>query len=187
MAHIHGFKSAARVEIEGAARFLTFSCFQQRPIFLETWRRWEFVDALANYARSDHIDLHAWVLMPDHVHLLLTPLRGPLGPSLTLFKLSVARRLNRDGRKTGAVWRPGGGYDRSIVTFGEFFEKREYIHRNALRAGLSPDLHSWPWHSWHELFGQRRERMPPVVSPVQARLVEAKMRWSDRQRSFGKL
>ena len=184
MTSTHGFKKLQRVEIDGAARFLTFSCHQQRRIFTLPERCSAFTRAITNYAASGKIELHAWVLMPDHVHLLLTPLEQSLWGSLSLFKESVARRLIRIAGDFGPVWRPGGGYDRTIVTCGEFREKRDYIHRNPLKAGFVPRLDVWRWSSWPDLHGTIRSDMPILAPMNPARLATAKVRWLERQHRF---
>src|SRR5208283_5223441 len=53
--------------------FVTFSTFQRRRLFVvESYARL-FLKTLYGYRRSQRFLLHAFVLMPDHVHLLLTP------------------------------------------------------------------------------------------------------------------
>ena len=173
------FKRLQRLELEGAARFLTFSCYRQRRIFSLQLPCSEFTQALSNYASSGRIELHAWVLMPDHVHLLLTPLERSLDGSLSLFKESVARRLERSAIDRGPIWRPGGGSDRAIVTCGEFREKQGYIHLNPLRADLATTLDAWQWSSWHEISGVRRAGMP-TIRPIDAdKLAKAKHLWQE--------
>lgn len=181
MKNPHGYKKLQRVEIEGAARFLTFSCHQQRRIFTLHDRCCAFARALTNYADSGQIELHAWVLMPDHVHMLLTPLEPSVVDSLSRFKESVARRLIRIDEGLGPIWRPGGGYDRTIVTCGEFREKRDYIHLNPLRAELVARLDEWMWSSWSDLHGLLRSGMPALVPMNARRLATAKARWLEWQ------
>ena len=59
MAHIHGYKKLARLDTPGAARFITFSCCQQRPIFGIDSARAAFVGPLIDFAASARIELHA--------------------------------------------------------------------------------------------------------------------------------
>jgi putative transposase len=185
MPHIHGFKCAQRIEIPGAARFLTFSCHDQRRIFAPWSHADQFAQALCDYARSGDIELHAWALMPDHVHMLLTPHDSNLAQSLSLFKQSVARRLAQLDGASIPLWRPGGGYDRTVYSCGEFKEKREYIHRNAVRAGLVATAAEWRWHSWHEQCGKSREDMPRIAAMNADRLVMARRLWFARLEGTG--
>jgi len=185
MPHIHGFKCAQRIEIPGAARFLTFSCHDQRRIFAPWSHADQFAQALCDYARCGDIKLHAWALMPDHVHMLLTPHGSNLAQSLPLFKQSVARRLAQLDGASIPVWRPGGGYDRTVYSCGEFKEKREYIHRNAVRAGLVATAAEWRWHSWHEQCGKSREDMPRIAAMNADRLMMARRLWFARLEGTG--
>lgn len=178
------FKRLRRIDIDEGARFITFSCFRQRRLFTLHPRCVQFTESLRAFSLSEHIDLHGWVLMPDHCHLLLTPTSRDFALWLERFKTSVAMRLRRVSPAIGAVWRPGGGYDRTIYTCGEFKEKLLYIHRNATRAGLANVKSDWPWHSWHECEGAARADMPRIIPMSAERLRRAKEAWQ-RLRSTG--
>src|SRR5947207_2344717 len=57
----------------GEAHFLTFSCYKRLPLLSKDRTRWWFVEAVEK-ARIEHeFDLWAWVIMPEHVHMLLWP------------------------------------------------------------------------------------------------------------------
>lgn len=90
-------------------------------------------------------DLHAFVLMPDHVHLLLTPVGPATGRSiLSGFKTQTATKANRFLRRTGLpFWQEGGGHDRNITTREEYMEKLTYIHLNPVRAKLVDKAADW--------------------------------------------
>ncbi len=79
--------------------------------------------------------VYGYVVMPDHVHLLLSePQRGLLADAMHYLKLSFAKRLGSGG---GAP----GYYDRNVRDEGEFVEKLRYIHRNpAGGPGSRPDF-----------------------------------------------
>jgi hypothetical protein len=59
MAHIHGYKKLTRIDIPGAARFITFSCHQQRPSVGIDSARSAFVGPFIDFAASARIELHA--------------------------------------------------------------------------------------------------------------------------------
>jgi putative transposase len=93
------------------------------------------------------IRLYAWVLMPEHFHLLLLPNlpETPLSRILHALKQPLARRVGR------RLWQPGGGYDRNIYSNDELFEKARYIEFNPVRRGLVQRVEAWAWSSarWH--------------------------------------
>ncbi|MCX5652802.1 MAG: hypothetical protein NTU45_15645 [Planctomycetota bacterium] len=176
------FKRMQRIDTPNAARFLTFSCFRQQRIFTLHCHFVQFTESLLAYSRSGYIDLHGWVLMPNHCHLLLTPNSSELATSLELFKRSVAARLRRVDPRLESIWRPGGGYDRTIYSCGEFREKLRYIHLNAVRDGLARTNGDWPWHSWQECRGEVRPSMPRITAMSAERLARAREAWRAHRR-----
>jgi putative transposase len=161
-----------RYELAGHARFLTFGCFQRVPLFADDGLKDLFVAHLAASRAQHGFLLHAYVVMPDHVHLLITP-RSPdntvtmilhhLKRSCALAAMrqiektnpaAMARLVGMDGRRR--FWQRGGGYDRNIFTMDEAIEKTRYIHANPLRKGLveEPCAYRWSSAAWWE---ERRE------------------------------
>ena len=78
------------------------------------------------------------------------------------------------------IWEPGGGYDRTIYSCGEFREKRRYIHRKACRAKLVSQPEEWPWHSWSEFCRDQRPDMPPIAGLDADWLLAARIAWKAR-------
>jgi len=159
-------KRCRRWDVEFDAHCLTFSCFRRQP-FLRSGRAcgW-FLQALGEAKRKHPFDLWAYVLMPEHVHLILWPRDGTkISAILKGVKLSVANRclvwarahsrsfLTRmeDRRPSGAVshrfWQRGGGYDRNLRNDREVHEKILYVHLNPIRRGLVRNPEDWPWSS----------------------------------------
>lgn len=62
-------KTRRRHEIPGHARFLTFSCFRRLPLFTDEDAKDEFADQLHRTRARLGFALHAWVIMPEHIHL----------------------------------------------------------------------------------------------------------------------
>jgi len=106
--------------------------------------------------------LFAWVMMPEHVHLLVAPGEGQTVSSLLMaLKRPVSTRLLAawdaagDGRLSMAMmkdgsrrfWQAGGGYDRNVVDGPELMEKIRYIHENPVRRGLVTRAEEWDWSS----------------------------------------
>ena len=112
---------------------LTFSCFKRQPFLTREWPcRW-FLDSL-QCARVKHpFDLWAYVIMPEHVHLLIWPHEGVrVSPILQSLKQPVTQRaihwlqkydprtLDRpldaqpNGNRADRFWQRGGGYDRNM-------------------------------------------------------------------------
>ncbi|MBL4591503.1 MAG: transposase [Phycisphaerales bacterium] len=121
-----------------------------------------FVDQLRRTRSRYAFHLYAWVLMPNHVHLLIRePEAGDVSDLLRSLKGTLARRVMSRWRELDApvldqlsdrggkmwFWQRGGGYDRNIVSDDEFDEKVGYIHMNPVRAGLVEKATDWGWGS----------------------------------------
>ena len=127
-------KRVRSYNIAGHAHELTFSCFRRLDLLSRNRTcRW-FVDAM-EAARRDHgLALWAYVIMPEHVHVLLCPLEPKYEMRLirTALKVPVQRKALRfvrrqapdymthlqDVRPNGKIhyrfWQRGGGYDRNV-------------------------------------------------------------------------
>jgi putative transposase len=104
--------------------FVTFCCEGRKKIFLEPTRAQWFLDNLRSHALSHSLAIHAYCVMPDHVHLLsqgLTPASDLL------------RFLKDLKRKTGFAYKQD--------TRQQLWQKKSYDH--ALRASDPPDLVAW--------------------------------------------
>lgn len=104
------------------------------------------------YDNGKKIDLHAAVVMPEHVHLLFTPLHDPEGWPFSLpqimkaLKGASARSVNRAMRVLGPVWQEES-FDHVLRSNESMKEKIEYIRQNSVRRGLvkTPEEYPWLW------------------------------------------
>jgi len=100
--------------------------------------------------RGHTLLLHAAVVMPEHVHLLLTPLRDadgwpvPLSKILKRIKGASARSVNRRLRTEGPVWQEES-FDHVLRSDESLEEKLEYIRQNPVRRGLVKVPAEYPW------------------------------------------
>jgi REP element-mobilizing transposase RayT len=102
--------------------------------------------------RGARVDLFAAVVMPDHVHLLLTALRGPNGWPFPLVEVmqslkgATAHRINRLLCRSGPVWQEES-FDHVLRSDESLKAKCEYIRQNPVRAGLieRPEDYRWLW------------------------------------------
>ena len=90
--------------------------------------------------------LFAWVVMPNHVHVVMEPFR-PLPEIMRWIKGSTARSANLLLQRTGKPFWQYETYDHLIRTTAELQRVIQYIERNPVRAGLASDIESWPWSS----------------------------------------
>ena len=91
--------------------------------------------------------LHAWTVMPNHVHVLLSPLpEWPLGTIVSSWKRFSGREANKRLERTGAFWQVDY-WDRFIRNDAHFWATVNYIDANPVKAGLIMEASLWPWGS----------------------------------------
>jgi putative transposase len=107
-----------------------------------------YLDWLAQYARDSDCAIHAYVLMTNHIHLLLTPSRAE-GPGLLMKHLSqrYTQYVNRTYRRSGTLWE---GRYRSCIAQDEGYVLGcyRYIELNPVRAGMVAHPAEYPWSSY---------------------------------------
>jgi len=101
--------------------------------------------AIGKGAAGDYL-LHAWVVMPNHVHLLITP-RVNVPALMHRLKGASARESNRLLGRTGEPFWQDESYDRLVRNAGEFQRIENYILQNPVRAGLARSAEEYPWSS----------------------------------------
>jgi REP element-mobilizing transposase RayT len=106
-----------------------------------------FVDALLHGESVRHdYELIAWVVMPNHVHVVLKPI-GKLPEIMRWLKAATAKRANRViGRRGEAFWQREY-YDRWIRSDKELSSVISYVEGNPVSAGLVASPEDWIWSS----------------------------------------
>jgi REP element-mobilizing transposase RayT len=132
----------------GRAVFVTFCKGNRGQLFTAEAR-----DAILECClkgNSDRFRLHAAVVMPEHVHLLLTPLCDQEGwphglPAiLKSLKGASARAVNKLLSTSGPVWQEESS-DHVLRSRESLKEKLEYIRQNPVRRGLVKKAEDYPW------------------------------------------
>ncbi len=127
--------------------FITFSCYRRLLLLRTAGARDIFVTELGKLRDETGFHLIGYVVMPEHVHLLLSePPRGTPSTVLQKLKLRVARKLRR-GEALGAFWQ-ARFYDFNVYSKGKTMEKLHYMHANPVIRGLVKHPEDWPWSSW---------------------------------------
>ena len=132
--------------------FLTFSCYQQKPKLDHSAAKALFERALEATRVHYGLCVTGYVVMPEHVHLLLSePWAQSLSTALQALKQSVSRTLAL--RHAEPFWQ-ARYYDFNVWTEGKRIEKLRYMHRNPVARGLVARPEDWPWSSFrHYLTG----------------------------------
>lgn len=107
-----------------------------------------FLKWLGEAADKHGLAVHAYILMPNHIHLLASPARPESVPRTmqTLGRRYVGH-INGLRARTGTLWE--GRYRAAVVdTDAYFFRCSRYIELNPVRAGLAKDPGAYPWSSY---------------------------------------
>ena len=91
-------------------------------------------------------ELLAWVVMPNHVHVLFTQRDMPLGKVVGSWKSYTAKEANRILRRTGQFW-DEDYWDTYMRDEAQERRTRRYIENNPVKAHLVPKSAQWPWSS----------------------------------------
>ncbi|MGZ4812303.1 MAG: REP-associated tyrosine transposase [Terriglobales bacterium] len=143
---------------ENRTFFVTTSAWEHRRLLQSHRMAGLLIDVLYHYRSEQKFSLHEFVVMPDHLHALVS-----VGAELTieravqLIKGGFSYRASHELNFRGEIWQRGFSEVR-VLTPAAFFVRRTYIRENPVRAGLvaSPEL--WDYSSAHP--GYELDRSP---------------------------
>ena len=138
----------------GALQFLTFSCYRRKPLLNNVWAYNRFECELEAIRKRYRFAVLGYVLMPEHLHLLVSePAKAKLSVVLQVLKQVSSRKLKSKGEEM--FWQPRY-YDFNVWSAKKHVEKLRYMHRNPVKRGLVAKPEDWKWSSFrhyafHEL------------------------------------
>ena len=136
-----------RFHASGQTHFVTFCCYHRRASFSTAAAREVFEAVLERVRRSFVLCVYGYVVMPNHVHLLLSePPQGTLAEAIKSLKQGVSRRLIGEAEH---FWQKRY-YDFNVRNERQFVEKLRYIHRNPVTRGLCARPEDWAWSSFRQ-------------------------------------
>jgi len=103
------------------------------------------IDVLRTHVAAGKFQLHDFVIMPDHVHLLMTlPGDVTIERAMQFIKGGFSYRLKKEFGYLGEVWQRG--FSEVRITDGQsFLQHRAYIVRNPVKARLVDSAEKWPY------------------------------------------
>ncbi len=143
----------------GTARFITFSCYQNRNYFSDKNSILIFLKHLKKFRADYVVKVLGYVIMPDHIHLVLYPpdgvklgvligqLKGRCSRELIELRNDISHRANGQP----AIWQRRC-YDHNCRTLDIVIEKINYCHLNPVKRGLvqTPSDYNWSSYRWYE-------------------------------------
>ena len=153
---------APRFDLPDHVQHLIHRGNDRRRVFHDDRDRRRFLGLLAAAATDHGLAVHAYVLMPNHVHLLATPTAaGAAGLTMQTLGRRFVPWFNRRHERTGALWE--GRYRSCLIDSARYFLTCcRYIELNPVRAGLvrAPEEFAWSSHPANAL-----GRADPLVRP----------------------
>lgn len=144
----------------GYLHFITTSCYHRRPLLNTPHRRDLFLETLEQVRRSYHFIIAGYVVMPEHIHLLISePERGDPSTVMQVLKQRFARKLPRVVSESALleldrVWQRRF-YDFVVWNPHKRAEKLNYMHQNPVKRGLVSEPEHWAWSSYrHYAYGE---------------------------------
>jgi len=134
---------------------------QRRKTFLNDADYRAYIERLGRYRRKFGHTVHAYCLMPNHVHLLVESGHEPLAKFMQGLQQSYSQYFNLHHRKTGHVFQ--GRYQAIVCQQDEYLlQLIRYIHLNPVRAGMvkRPDQYDYSGHRAY-LGGKATEVVEP--------------------------
>jgi putative transposase len=167
--------SLKRYQESNQSHFLTFSCYRRQQKFQESCLRDLFVRCLEQTRVRFGLRVYGFVVMPEHVHLLISePDVDLLASAVQSLKLAMAKRapaVSQSALAAPPFWQRRY-YDHNIPDYEKFEEKLRYIHCNPVTRGLVEKPEDWAWSSFRH------------YASGEAGIVEIESEWTASRRQF---
>lgn len=139
----------ARIVVPGQPLHVTHQGNNRQNVFKSDQDHQRFIEDLVASRNKSGCSLHAYVLMPNHYHLLLTP---PTGDALSEFMQSIGRRyvryFNKEYQRSGTLWE--GRYKSSLVDSDAYLlQCYRYIEEHPVRSKMVSAANQHQWSSYH--------------------------------------
>ncbi len=130
-------------------------------IFVDSEDHEMFLFWLSSAVRQFQVAIHAYVLMPDHLHLLLTPSdETGIGKMMQWVGRHYVPYFNRKYQRSGTLWQ--GRYKATVIEAARYLLPCSlFVESNSVRSHLADDAAHYPWSSYQHHIGLK---MDPVIT-----------------------
>lgn len=151
-----------RLELPGIPLHVTQRGVNRCAIFIDDADRHHYRRVLRDACRRHDVAIHAFVLMDNHVHLLLCAARaGSISPALRLTGQTYVQSFNQRHGRVGTLWQ--GRFKSSLVDSGAYaLRVMRYIELNPVRAAMVERPEDFRWSSVHTHLAMAQD---PVLTP----------------------
>jgi putative transposase len=142
--------------------FITASNYEKKSLLQSDRMANLFIDVLFHYQKQSKYLLHEFVVMPNHFHLLITPIPPvSIEKAIQFIKGGFSYRAKKELGFAGEIWQTSF-YDRRVRDWEEYSRFRHYIHMNPVRRGLVPVPEEFPFSS----APLRLDKVPQWLKPA---------------------
>jgi putative transposase len=143
----------ARRVRQAGVYFVTTDTWQKHPIFINAVLAKIVVEQILSCRERGFYKLHAFVVMPDHLHLLLTPAETTtVEKAMQMIKGGSAHRMGVESPQKFPIWH-SGFHDRWMRDVEEYRGSKAYIDRNPVEAKLVERSEDYPYSSASGKYG----------------------------------
>ena len=143
-----------RYNEENECHFITSVTRERKPIFHDVNNIEILIETIRFYQRRGDIHLLGYVVMPDHVHLMLIPQKGTISDVMRNIKAYSATTIRQRAKIDSDVWQ-NSFYDHIVTGRRDFESKLNYMHENPLRRKIVDRLDSYPYSSYINFYTDR--------------------------------
>jgi len=147
--------------------FVTGNVLEKRSLFQVEKIARLFIEVLLNYRMQKKYQLHEFVVMPDHFHLILTPTKITLERAMQFAKGGFSYQLNKSLKVKREVWQPSF-LDRRVRDSLEYQKFKDYIWQNPVKRHLASKPEDYPYSSAHPSFRSSLDPVPQRLKPISA-------------------
>lgn len=149
-----------RIEFPGAFYHIIIRGNQKQDIFLDDQDRREYLARVQRYRKERGFILYAYVLMTNHVHLLIETPLTPISRIMQPLSLTYTQYFNRKHRKVGHLFQ--GRYKAFLCDRDEYLLTLvRYIHLNPVRAGIVKEPGEYGWSSHNDYVRGKSDMVQP--------------------------
>jgi REP element-mobilizing transposase RayT len=156
---------------------------EQRPIFKSDNDYEMFLELLEKTGKKFHLEIHAYVLMKNHYHLLVRTTQGNLSRAIQWLGVTYAGWFNRKYKRSGHLFQ--GRYKSFLIEDDKYFTAMcYYIHGNPVRAGIAKTAEQYRWSS-ARAYSEKKAEPPWLITEVMLSMTGgSRKKFSREQESY---
>ena len=152
----------ARLVVPGLPHHITQRGNRRQQTFFCDEDYAAYVELMADWCKERGVEIWAYCLMPNHVHLIAFPRsEGGLGRAIGEAHRRYTRRINFREKWRGYLWQ--GRFASFVMDEPYLLAAARYVELNPVRAGLALDAAAWPWSSAKSHLSGRDDRLVRVA------------------------